>query len=262
MNENHIATEQDIEAIKQVFVFLNRKELDFIFKDRKLLENTEIVIYDSKYFYVVKQDGTITKEEHKAELSKADKLGWRASVSIAEIVQKLPNNKNYISGPVQSLFIASHQQRGTTLYTTPESYMATIIHEFGHVYYESIKSSWFSNYEYNVKLMNIAKDLYQNKEIPLSDVEIKLPQHMIETETFAFCTEYSASKAFWSNYKTQLDSDNLETIDSYLNKEVQDKLINEESVLDEVHVGASVIGKIIMEKLGNNWVDFILNKKA
>jgi len=263
MFETHVATKQDFEAIDQVLTFLKRKELDFIFKNRRLLENTELVTYDSKYTYVVQQNGASTKTEHGIQLSKTDRLGWRASVSIPEIRQKLSNNKNYISGPIQTIFIKSHQQRGNgSIYTTPESYMATIIHEFGHVYYENIKSSWFSNYDYNIKLMNLAKDLYNGKNVDLENFEIKLPQHLIESETFAFCTEYSAAKYFWPEYKKQLDISGLETIERYLNKEITDKLINEESVLDETHMGASVIGKILMEKLGDTWVDFILDKKA
>ncbi|RJR27011.1 hypothetical protein C4561_04515 [candidate division WWE3 bacterium] len=263
MNESYIATEQDVEVIKQVLTFLKRSELDFIFKNRRLLDNTELVTYDSKFAYVIQQNGTFKKFAHGVQLSRTDKLGWRASISIPEIRRELSNDINYISGPVQSIFIKSHQQReNKSIYTTTESYGATIIHEFGHVYYENIKNSWFSNYDYNVKLMNIAKDLYNGKETNLENFEIRLPRHLIESETFAFCTEYSAAKYFWPEYKKQLDSTGLETIDRYLNQETSDKLKNEESVLDESHVGAYVIGKILMEKLGDKWVDFILDKKA
>jgi len=259
MFETYIATKKDFDTIKEALKYLNKKELDFIFSERKLLKNTALVTYDSKFMYIIQQGGAVEKIEHNTKILDDDHLGWRASVTIEALKGKLTNtNLTYISGPFPTPFIELHKKKRTSPYTSKESYMATIIHEFGHVYYENVKNSWFSDYNRNVNILETVVDLYEGKSNKLKDLIIKLPESYIETEIFAFCTDYTATSLFWPEYKKVLDVNYLRSTKKYLKIERENKSTLEESVLDDPHIASVAIGKILIEKYGNKWVDILL----
>jgi len=142
-------------------------------------------------------------------------------------------------------------------YYTQESYMATIIHEFAHAYFDATYLPWHGSKEQNLELLNNAYELFLGKKITLKNLVVNPPLSPITSETFAFCTEYFASTMFWPNHKKAVDKELSMILPLSIRKEKIKNLNFESSILDnEPHLAAAIFGKIIIAKLGSAWPTF------
>jgi len=138
------------------------------------------------------------------------------------------------------------------IYTTYESYLATLVHEFGHIYYNSQPLS-VPNKRANLEYLKTAVNLFQEKTVEKFP-EIKTYRSFAFeawTEVFAFCTEYYAASLFWPKFKKALDN--------YWKVNLT-KLTQNPSLLTSrtPHYLAATIGKILMSKHPSDWPQKIL----
>lgn len=282
MFEKYFATIDDFRTIEIGIDFVWKKELDFIFKNKKLIEKVIIVSYDSENLYLwskvlISELSIISTNKngynfyripHKINIKDKYQRGWRVGIWDNKMEEYLPKrlligNYNYpkICGSLLKPFIGSHNKK-ISAYYSKESYLATIIHEFGHVYFDQYKLWWYSNKRENLKYIKTAIDLYSNKNI-CGDINIKFPSYLRLSELFAFCTDYTASEVFWKKHKEDIDKYNFRFLKKIINIEKNKNLETEDSVFenknDSGHIFASVIGKILIEKYRENWPQKLLN---
>jgi len=244
MFENYLANKKDLKAIEEAISVVWQKELDFIFNDKNLIKNVIVISYDSKYIYIWTKillskykklstqlkDYNFYKFRHNLNISDDEQLGWYAGLKIKKIAKYLPkklttDNYQYpkISGSLLQPFIKSHINKKDA-YDTKESYLATIVHEFGHVYFDQHKLFWYSNKKENLNYFRTALSLYNAKKVNLKNIKIRIPSYMPLTELYAFCVEYTAANLFWTNFKNKLDKTNSEIIKKLIKSEIQKKL--------------------------------------
>ena len=176
MFENYKATKKDLEAIEEGIRTVWRKELDFIFKNKKVFDRTSIISFDSQFIYLwskhkfsgLKRESTslpeyyFSKIPHQLSFTDDDYAGWRASIFRNDFYRLLPKlfiTKSQfaypvISGGLLAPFTEIHQERPDPLdaYNTRESFLATIVHEFGHIYWDQYRLWWYSNKKENPAL--------------------------------------------------------------------------------------------------------------
>lgn len=284
MKSLYTATEGDFEVLEQALNLVFDPRLKYIFKNRSYLKKVLIISFDSKFIYIwssKKVDDLATSENesggyfkykisHNVNLNKSDRLGWRADVWPRSLIELFP--KKLINDSKNSIICGSllgdFAKAQSTLksaennpYTTKESYIATIIHEFGHIYFRQHKNWWFSNKDYNLTLLREALQLYKNKKNKVRvHVDITLPYFF--SEIFAFCCEYEASKIFFPLHRKNLDKYAIEIIGKSIEYEKKVDLNVENSILSDQfsHETALVLGKILLEKFPRTWPDKILGK--
>lgn len=281
MFENYVHSKEDLKAVEEAFEYLERPELDFIFKDRSLIDNTLVVSYDAKELFIwTKLKHSKLKKmpcrikgyyayriKHKMKIKDEDQRGWRAGLILREIYKYLPEKfqKNWheiprISGGLLTPFVGIHKKlrktkkRPLDAYCTRESYLATIIHEFGHVYYYQYKSKRSPEKERFLGYLRVASELYQSaKPKLLRDLDLKFPRLSFATELFAFCTDYHAASVFWPNHKKDVDRANR----SWMKKSVKRKDVD---FMFGDHASAAVAGKLLFEKYPEDWPSMILEQ--
>lgn len=172
---NYHATKKDISAINEAIKYLWDTRLDFVFKDRSKISKTLIISHDSKFIYIWEPvfgnklvNYKLRKIPHKSKIKNEWQDGWWAGLVDKSLKKFLPLSQPVINGGLLTPFIELQKNKKLELnpYITKESYLATIIHEFGHVY--------FGGY---------------GKRGELS----------------AFCIEYYASRLFWPKHIKKLD---------------------------------------------------------
>lgn len=172
MFNNYLATQKDLETVEDGLGFVLHPKMRFVFKDKSRIINTIVISYDSKFIYTWKINPIklVFKIPHSLEISDKWQIGWWAGIVSRHLENYLPSKtkKSIISGGLLIPFIELQKKKGLPYnpYTTKESYLATIIHEFGHIY--------FGGY---------------GKRGELS----------------AFCAEYYASSLFWPKHTDKLD---------------------------------------------------------
>ena len=265
-----MATEKDLKAIDEALRFVWHPRLDFVFKKRAKLKGVFIVSYDSKNVYIWSDDKLpglkqipntfkryhLCKIPHKLrKIRQGDQKGWSAGLPIPEIRKilypYLGKQNNITSGALLTQFTEAHKQLRkskiwpTDPYFTYESYLATIVHEFGHCYYNSF-NSWHSNsktyFKSALELFKGKKDKFTKEKISLP-----LPSPEILSEIYAFCAEYYATKEFRSRHR--------KNIDIYLVNNLEKKIEDEEQVdiFSDWHTIAATLGKLIISRHPNNW---------
>lgn len=283
MFEDYLASKEDFEAIDEGINFVWKRELDFIFKDKKIIGKTIIISYDSKYLYLWsrilipkihklstnKNGYNFYKIPHKIKINDDNQRGWQVGFWIDNkgIEKYLPKkisagNFQYpkIIGSLLEPFIKSHDKK-TSAYYTRESYLATIVHEFGHVYFNQHKTWWYSNKNDNLKYLKTAFDLYSKNKIKRR-ISVYFPCYFNLGELYAFCTDYTAASLFWPNHKKDIDKCNLEILKKMISVEKDKNLETENSVLEDEkggHIFSMVIGKILIEKFKKTWPQKLLN---
>jgi len=285
MFENYLASFQDLKAVENGLLFAWNKKFYPTFSNKRLIEKIPIISFDSKFLYVwskqkfsgFKQEITdfnqyhLFKIPHSIHLIDSDYSYWVAAIPKKEFYKYLPKfftiKSQQISpricGSPLTPFIKIHQKMKETkeypydAYTTKESYLATIVHEFAHCYFEQQFSSWHGVKSYNLKLIQNAIELYEkNKNSCLP--KIQLPVSNSISELFAFCAEYSAAKILWPTHLKNIDYFVAEKLKQLIKKEKTKNLNLETSVIDEdSHCFASIAGKIIMHKYPYDWQSFI-----
>jgi hypothetical protein len=180
MFSNYQASQKDLKTIKEALEFVMSPKMRFVFKNKSKITNTTVVSYDSKFIYVWKVNPAklIHKIPHNLRIPDEWQRSWWASI-ISEKIEKYLSMKNkspIISGGLLTPFIVLQKAKNVlnNPYITRESYLATIVHEFGHIY--------FGGY---------------GKKGELS----------------AFCTEYYASRLFWLEHTKLMNKFHSKFID-------------------------------------------------
>lgn len=286
MFENYKASQQDLDAIDEGFSFVWKPEMNFIFKDKNKIENTLVISYDSENIYLwykklISELGKSKKSPesgffryqipHCVKINDKEQKGWAANLKIEEFEKLLPKSLQeksrfelpIISGPLLTPFIKTHQElkksrkRPLDPYDTRESYLATIVHEFAHVYYNQHKLWWFSDKNFNLKLLNAAKALYKSEQ-RAPTAPLAITQSAYVGEVFAFCADYTASAIFWPNHKKDIAREAILNIEGFLEKERDKNLDREDSALEDSHNLAVVLGKLLLETYPKTWPQRIL----
>ena len=267
MFEKYLATKKDFEAVEQGIDFVWRKELDFIFKDRSLIKEATVISCDSKFIYlwskflltILEQIKCNLKDyyayriPHSFKIHDKEQQGWRAGVEekvwnvLPKKIKKFPT----LSGGLLTPFIKIQKKKKWPLnpYTTYESYLATIVHEFGHIYYNQYRNKKAKN----SKLLNTALNLCQRKKVGLNINLYSFLPHA--TEVFAFCVDYTAASIFWPSHKKDIEKNNIKWINEIINK--KDNI----RIEWDSHAFAAVAGKIILTKYPQDWPDRILENR-
>lgn len=278
MFETFKATKNDFQAIEEGIKTVWRKELDFVFKNKSLIENVAVISYDSKFLYLWSKLKFLKltsfpcklpnyhayKIPHRLQIKDENQRGWRVGLQLRELENYLPKKilqGNYrfpkISGSLLTPFIKSHQGDA---YNTRESYLATIVHEFAHIYYNQHKLWWFSDKEKNLGCIETALNLYLGKKTS-HYLKMKIPRYPHLTEVFAFCADYTAASLFWPNHKKDIDKTNILTLRWLAKEEGKRNLEVQDSVLDGeqgAHYLAAVIGRIFLSQYPKTWPEKIL----
>jgi hypothetical protein len=288
MFENYVHTKEDLEAVEEALEYLERPELDFIFKDRKLINKTLVISYDSKELFIwTKLKHPKLKKlpcrvkgynayriPHKIEIKGRSYRAWRTGLQIKELYEYLPKKFQRswydiprINGGMLMPFVKTHRalrkerKWPTDPYHTKESYLATVIHEFGHVYYGKKNPWYYSDRNETIGYMKTALGLYRDGrkdgDIERFPICVKSGNRCLG-ETFAFCTEYYAASTFWRTHRDNIDAENKDCIKSMLRKEKQAKLDQEDSKLADPHSFAAIIGKMLLHKYPDSWPDKLI----
>lgn len=247
-----------MEAVEKALGFVMRPKMKFIFSDLSRITKTLTVSYDSKFIYIWKIDPAklINKIPHNVVVPDEWQSGWWANLAFKKLERYLPQEIRkltrfempIISGGLLTPFIELQEKKDLPYnsYTTEESYFATIIHEFGHVYWNSYKLWWYSN----------KKESLEYLQNPSGKLAFHIPSPLYLSEVFAFCTEYYASGIFLENHKRNLDRF-LESHTKSLTVLEKDKNLDKEnSVIEPTtspHDFAFVLGKTVLEKYPKDW---------
>ena len=283
MLEDYKATKKDFEAIEEGIKTVWRPELDFIFERENFLKNIIIVSYDSLFIYLWTKlyiphldrlfcglsDYYAYKIPHKIKLKDEWQLGWR-TLAPAEPLDKLLSKRLHrsqfeipkINGGLLTPFTELQKKKNVehNAYVTRESYLATIVHEFGHIYWDKHKLWWYSNKKENIQYLQIAKQLYNRKKKIKTSFYFPLNQGV--SELYAFCAEYSVSELFWPNHKQNLDNFIQKRLEKLIKEEQLKDLDREDSVLAPSrypHDFAFVFGKIILSNFPKSWPEILTN---
>lgn len=286
MFENYTHSKEDLEAVEEALEYLERPELDLVFKDRNLINNTLVISFDSKELFIWTKlkhpklknmpcrvnDYYTYLIPHKIKIRDKDQSWWRSNLLKKEFWGYLPREfqKSWleipkISGGLLKPFTSLHKKfrarkkREPDPYYTRESYLATIIHEFGHVYYGRRNPWYYSKNTETINYMKLALDLYEEKRRgKLKDTPLRLLSRKNLGEVFAFCTDYYTSSIFWPSHRKEIDKENQQRIREAIEKERRSNLDREDTFLVEPHAFASVFGKIILERYPKNWPSKLL----
>lgn len=264
MFENYEATDEDLKTIEEGIQAVWRPEMDFVFTNRDLIKHVTIISYDSNFLYIWVKNKLSNKFPHHILLKDEWQMGWRTDLPIKPFTDLLPSilqkskfETPIISGGLLTPFSKLQQSKGNIVsnpYTTRESYLATIVHEFGHVYYQQHKTWWYSNLKENLNYLENALKLFSNKKGRLS--KIRIPHPSVWSEVFAFCTDYYASGLFWPKHQRNVDEMNAITIKNHIPTEEIKNLEEQDSLFDDenfTHLTAAVFGKIILTRYPNLW---------
>ncbi len=271
---NYVATSDDLKTIEKALEFVFHPKMKFVFSDFSRIKNTLVISYDSKFIYAWQIEPIkMSKIKHNLTISDEHQLGWMAGLEVPEIMNLLPNKIKtvtrfeipIISGGLLTPFIELQKNKKlpNNPYTTKESYLATIIHEFGHIYWNSFKLWWYSNKDENIRYLNLAIKYYSSSDKQNSQKKLPfyLPAPSYLSEVFAFCTEYYAAEIFWKKHNKNHDLFTLNRLNMLTGFEDKRNLDKENSNIEpEVfhHDFASVLGKLIITKHPDTWPQILV----
>lgn len=281
-------SESDIKMFENSLNLIWSSKLKVVFQDRKLLAKILCLVFDKDFLYIftkinLKLKGILAVRNsdlgyklyiipHRVTLKNKDVVGWQTGIKKIEFLDYFP--KRFIttsqliwpriSGPTASLFLkiqAKIQKRWRPLnpYTTSESYVATIIHEFGHAYFGSKYKAWHGEKLENLKTLRAALALFEEKKVHVAELPINIPLCPVISETFAFCCEYFAAEMFWPEHKNNIDQEMVHILPSLIEYENKTDLNFLNSVLDSrefLHYNAVIFSKLLLNKYGLNWPSY------
>lgn len=294
--KNYSATDKDLRTIENGIRHVWHPKLDFIFKDKQKIKNVVVVSYDSDFLYVYKHKNNpvnvnnatklttalenydLFKIHHKIRVDKNDLLGWAAGFLLND---KFPSDKIFrhpkgdtthfqiISGSLITQFLIEQIEKTKQMplnpYITYESYLATIVHEFGHAYYNNFRTWWYFNKDENINYLQSALKLYRKEKVG-GQPQVNFPNYdkrsTLLSELFAFCTDYLAASIFWNKHMEDIDRANIVELKNLIKIEEKKNLFQENSVLDPnpaAHTAALTIGKILVTKFPKTWPEKILS---
>ncbi len=281
----YLASSDDFKTIEKAITLVFSPKLSFIFKEKLLLEHFLLVSFDSKYIYIWTTEHLDTLEKMKCSVEKItagkiphtiaftdeDRLGWMSRITSDYIWNLLPNNLKVneftlpkMSGSLLGDFITQQTNKNQPFnpYVTEESYTATLIHEFAHLYYNQHKNWWYSNKTYNISLLDASLSLFESKKttIPI----LYTPSPLFLSELFAFCAEYAASEISFPRHKKAMDTFSQQRIEKLRKVELIKDLETEDSTIGEStpHDTAIILGRILLKKYPTNWPEILLTKQS
>lgn len=274
----YLATKEDLLAIDEALRFVWHPKMDFVFKDRSKISKTVVISYDSQFIFLWK---SVTEENprkyklykfpHSLKVKDEWQYVWKADLWVEEVeallASSIRNASQFalprISGGLLTPFIELQQKRNISSewpYTTRGSYLATILHEFAHIYWNQHKRWWFSDKKYNLNLLKTAENLYRNHYTQKPKTLLNIPISSAFGEVFAFCSEYYASSLFWRSHKNALDEFACKLIPTLVKREKIKKLDEEDSTIEPLkntYDFALVVGKIILTLYPTKWPDIL-----
>lgn len=293
MFENYNATKEDFEAIEEGIKAVWHPKLNFVFKNKKFIEKVIVVSYDCENLYLWSQTkfpklSSIKSNlkqyfaykipiPHQLKISDDYQYGWRAGLQPRKLTRLLLSKLKtdemstpFISGGLLIPFTELQKKmkdRKNNPYTTRESFLATIVHEFGHAYWHQHKLWYYSNKKENLLLLRTAKRLYtRGGKLPKVLIRFPIFEGMEGmSELFAFCADYQASMIFWPNHKRNFDISAANIMEYLIELEKLKNLDQEDSVLEPhryPHDFAFVFSKIIMTLYPKTWPQFLLSPKV
>lgn len=278
MFENYQATKEDLAAIEEGIRTVWHPKLKFVFRNKDLIQNTTVLTFDAQHLYFwtpIKLQRLKTfpchlakyqayKIPHKLKINEEMQFGWQANAYyFYQLLPKVLLNKPCVSGSLLTPFTGVHQKYikdkeqkyWAKAYSSYESYLATVVHEFGHIYYNSLPFPPQTEAEYK-NYLRTALMLYQGKKIT------KLPKIKFHrgflwellTAIFAFCCDYQAACFFWPNHKKDLDRFHLVTLK---------RSINHPSFYSsrDYHLLGATLGKIILTRYPKTWPQVLLQSE-
>ncbi len=271
MFKNYLATKIDIETIEEGLKTVWKPELNFVFRQKILISSTVVVSYDSKYVYlwipVRNKRGKyfLRKIPHSLSIPSKYHYAWYAGLW-KKIEESLPSSIRKasrfvtprIGGGLLTPFVTLQKSFEMTAnpYTTRESYLATIIHEFGHIYWSQHKLWWYSNKEENLNYLKMASQLFQENVTITLPMSVSLPSPANMGELYAFCAEYSSSRIFWPDHQKILDLYIRNKLKNLIRLEKKKNLNREDSTIElnkNPHNSAFTFGKIILTRHPKLW---------
>lgn len=270
MIDHYIASWEDLEAIEEALEKVWNPTLNFVFEKRKLISSTVVVSYDSKYLYLWVPLGnkrgqySLQKISHNLSLPPKYHYAWYTGLW-EKVEELLPSSIKKtsrfsiprIGGGLLTPFITLQKSHRIKInpYTTKESYLATIVHEFGHVYWNQHKLWWFSDKKENLR--------YIRQAIKTNRQHVYLPLPFGIGELYAFCAEYSVSTIFWPAHRNSLDKFIKKRLKILTNVENVKNLNQEDSVIEpnkNPHDFALVFVKIILALYPQQWPEKLTSR--
>ena len=267
---NYTATQKDLKTVEDGLRFVMHPKMRFVFKDKSKIVNTAVISYDSRFIYIWKINPIklTFKIPHNLDILNEWQSGWWAGIVSKQIKKYLPDEIKkttqfeipIISGGFLTPFITLQKEKDVSAnpYITEESYLATVVHEFGHVYWNNFKLWWQSNKKVNLDYIQTAIDLYSSgKSSSLSKnnlIHISSPTYL--GEVFAFCTEYCSSEFFWPKHKQKIDKYAISQIEKIAHEERLKDLNTQDSTFEPTtnsHDYALIVGKILLTQFPTNW---------
>lgn len=272
--KTYLASKEDLDTIEEGIKYVWSPKLDLIFKDKSKIENTVVISYDISYIYLWFR-GKFQKITHDLKIGKQLQIGWASfllaqdirNVLPTEIRKKIESETPVISGGLLGPFLALQKQKKlpNNPYITEESYLATIIHEFGHVYYNQHNLDRLAGQE-KLNLLITALELYLRKTtLRQKPSTLCLPNPLNFSEIFAFCAEYTAANIFFPKHSEAVDTFNIKWIKTLIKKERETPLFEEKITVslsegNTAHATAGVFGKIILNFYPENWPQKLLQQ--
>ncbi|MBI1863909.1 hypothetical protein HYS03_01735 [Candidatus Woesebacteria bacterium] len=273
-----MTNDSDFEAIIEGMLVVRDPKLDYIFFDKKFLKNISPISFDKNNLYIFserkilldkifsKKDINVYKLSNNFEFGFRDFKKWSAGIyinKINEIIKKILPNDETPFGSLFSDFKNIHEKIVESPYKSKESYIATIVHEYAHIYYNRHKLWFLANKDENLKYINNSINYLMGEDSVLNG-QIRFPYfgelHQFMSELFAYSVEYSASKIFWVNFLEDLKVSEINTLRIFAKKEKDKNLEKEDSVIvDDPHNFTKVFGRIIVDKYKKEWPDKLLN---
>ena len=278
MVKNYIATEADLDAVEEALSIIWKPELDFIFSNRKLIQATVVVSYDSKYIYLwyPSRDTpplySLRRISHSISIPSKFYQGWWAGMwpKLERLLpNRIANTSQFVvprvSGGLLGLFISLQKKKklDKNPYITRESYLATIVHEFGHIYWNQHKLWWYSDKKQNLRYLRQAHLLYSQQRSKNSKITFHLPSILAVGEIYAYCAEYAAGNLFWPVHCENHDKFIQRRLKGLLDIEAKRSLNQMDSVIapDKFpHDFASVFGKIILTRYPKLWPELLTHR--
>jgi hypothetical protein len=267
--EKILANKDDIAAIEEALQIIYKPDLNFIFKDKSKIDKVVVVTLDSDCVYYwknINNNFKLHKTKINSELPDISHHWWACGPFAKGLQKLLPNDildpegsSIFISGGLLTPLLKEQQEKKpNNPYTFKEGYLATIVHEFGHAYFNQFKSSNYLKRKNNLELIKYTRDLYANNK--LTDIpKLDFITSPIWSEVFAFCTDYSVSKIFWKKHFDRICRENFETLNKIREEEINRDVYWEFSPIDRPHIAALVMGPILCENYSTDWPNILLS---
>lgn len=255
----------DLQLIVRSIQYLLLEELSTVFAKKEILEDLLVVSFDDKYLHIFENKNNrinITEIPHEESITDESKKGWSAYLRqrkhLYEYIPTQLQGKKIISGGLYSDFSRIQKEKGS-IYSSEESYICTIIHEFAHVYFNSVNPFYYADKDYNLSLLALSKKLFSGNEIE-NEYQIELNSLSELSEIFSFCVEYSFAKKYAPRYFKKMNNYFTNDLDFLLKKEKEKDLTREDSVLSDSHTLSFVLGRLILEKYPRDWSKRLLKR--